>query len=112
MLRERIDRLCNDEVIKHPDIDQCECLLEAARDELIRCARLRKARPMVVIEHYGCRVVFEGCLDDLSRMDRGAADCAAEQILDRDQSMPAVEMQHTKDLMLAGAQASPKGTPE
>ena len=46
---------------------------------------------MVVIEHDGRGVVPEGRLHDLSRMNGCTADRAAEEVLDGDQPMPAVE---------------------
>ena len=47
---ERVDRLRNDQVIEHPYVDERERLLESARDELIRGARLRETGRMIVIE--------------------------------------------------------------
>jgi hypothetical protein len=45
---ERVDRLRNDQVIEHSYIDERERLLESARDELIRGARLRETGRMIV----------------------------------------------------------------
>jgi hypothetical protein len=40
VLGEGIDRLCNDEMIEYPHVDQRERLPEPARDEFIGRARL------------------------------------------------------------------------
>jgi hypothetical protein len=56
-------------VIEHPNINQCESLLEASRDELIRLARLEYSRGMVVREDDGRRIVAQRAPDDLTWID-------------------------------------------
>jgi hypothetical protein len=58
--------------------------------------------------HDGGSIVGKCALDDFPRMDGGAVDRAAEEILNSDQAVPAVEMEHTKDFMLASAQVNPE----
>lgn len=58
----------------------------------------------VVVEDDGSGVSYECRFDHLSRVSRGAVDRAAEEILDGNQTVTAVEVQHTEDLVLAGAE--------
>src|SRR5215472_12389375 len=63
---------------------------------------------MIVIEDDCGGVVLESRLHDLAGMNRRAADRSAEEILDRKQAVPAVEMQDAKDFVLTGAQMNLK----
>ena len=102
--REGVDRLRDDQVIEHPHVDESEGFPQPPRDELIRGAGLRQARGMIVVEHDRRRVMRQSRLDDFARVDRGTVDRAPEKILDGDESMPAVEVQHAEHLVLAGAE--------
>src|SRR3990170_6271213 len=61
----------DDEVIQDLDLDERQRLLEAARQQLVRLARLRGAGRVVVGKDDRRRVHLEGRLDDLARIDAG-----------------------------------------
>ena len=83
-------------MIEHPHVDEGERLLEPARDEFVRSARLGQPRRMVVVEDDRCRVALEDGFDDLPRMDRGSIDGSAEEIFCGDEAMPVVQVQYAK----------------
>ena len=74
----------DDEMVEHLDLDQRERLLQVARQELVRLARLRHARRMVVREDHRRRVDAQRRLDDLARVDAGLRQRAFERVLDVD----------------------------
>ena len=111
VLHEGVDGLPDDQMIEDSDVNQRKRLLEAPCNELIRRTRLRESRRMIVIEDDGSGVMPESRLHDFAGMNGSAADRPAEEILHGNQTMPAVEMQHAKDLILAGGQMHPKEFP-
>ena len=64
-----------------------------------------------MIEHNRGRAVPESRLHDFARMNGGAADRAPEEIFEGDQTVTAVEMEHTENLMLASTQVNPEELP-
>ena len=94
----------HDQVIEYPHVDECERFPEPSRDELIRGARLGMTRRVVVKEHHRCRIVRKRRFDDFTRINGRVGDRSTEEILDRDQPVSAVQVQHAKDLVVAGAQ--------
>jgi hypothetical protein len=59
---------------------------------------------MIVIEHNGRGIVREGSFHDLARMNGSAVDGSAEEILNGDQAMAAVQVQCAENLVVAGTQ--------
>src|ERR1700733_272659 len=102
--REAVDRLRDDQMIEYAYVDERERLFEPACDELVRSARLRESGRMIVVEHKGRGIVREGSFYDLARMHRSAVDRAAEEILNGNQAMAAVQMQRAKNFVLAGTE--------
>jgi hypothetical protein len=59
---------------------------------------------MIVVEDHGRGIVRESRLHDLARMNRGAVDRAAEEILNGDQAMAAVQVQCAENFVVAGTE--------
>jgi hypothetical protein len=85
--------VADDEVIEHPHVHECQRLLQAPRDELIRLARLEDTRWMVVGEDQCRGVVQQGLAQHLARVNAGAVDRAAEQLFEGNQPVAVVEVQ-------------------
>ena len=68
----------HDDMVEQPDLDERQGLGELQGNAAIGLARLRHPRGMIVAEDHGGRVVGEGALDDLARIDGCAVDRAAE----------------------------------
>jgi len=96
--------IAHDEVIEHPDIEQRERIAQATRDELIGLARLGDPGRVVVRKDHCGRVVRERLPHDFTRVHAGAVDGAAEEFVEGDQTMPAVEMQAAEHLVWPVAQ--------
>jgi len=73
----------NDEVIKRPDIDERECLLERLRQQFIGLTRLGHSRRVVVRKaDCGC-VVLERGLHDFPRVNACLAQRSSEHLICR-----------------------------
>jgi hypothetical protein len=78
-------------VVQDTHIDQPQRLFETSSDELISLGRFGYAARVRVRQDHSRRVLFERFLDDLSRMNRCAIDCAPEHFEVTDDTMPFVE---------------------
>ena len=85
--------VADDDVVEDAHVEERECLLQAARDELVRLAGLEDAGRVVVGEYHRCRIVRERLAQDLTRVHAGAVDGAAEQLLEGDQAVAVIEVQ-------------------
>ena len=99
--REGKDGLGDDQMIEDAHVNERQSLHETPRDGLVRLTRLCEPRGMVMKQDQGSGVMSQSGLHDLARIDRGIRDGAAKEILDGDETMPAVEVQSTEDLMIA-----------
>src|SRR5688572_10239523 len=99
------DRLVagDDEVVQDLDVDERQRLLEAARQQLVRLAGLRRAGRVVVGKDHRRRVRLERRLDDLARIDAGLRQRAAEGLLEADDAVLRVEPDADENLVLARA---------
>jgi hypothetical protein len=91
----------DDQVIEHPNVDQCEGFAQPARNELVGVAGLSDSARGVMGQDHSCGVVPEGFLHDFARVHRCAVDRAAEQVLAGDQSVTVVEVDQREDFVLA-----------
>ena len=66
-------------MIQHPHFDQIKCLDQALGQRAVSLAGVADARGMVVAENHRCRIVRQGTLDHLARVDTGAVYRAPEQ---------------------------------
>ena len=98
----------NDEMVEHFDIHHAEGFLELARKQFVCLAGLRYTGRMVVGEDDCGRVGFEGCLDDLARLDAGLRERAAKQFFAREHAMLRVEEDHDEYLVLAATERKPE----
>ena len=71
--------VADNKVIEHPHFDQIQRLDEAFGQGAVGLAGLGDARGMVVAENHRCRIVRQGTLDHLARVDTGAVYRAPEQ---------------------------------
>jgi len=85
--------IADDEVIEHPHVHQCQRLLEAPGDELVRLARLENSRWMVMRENERRGIVRQSLAQHLPGMHPGTVDRAAEQLLEGDEPVAVVEEQ-------------------
>ena len=93
------DRLVagDDEVIEDLDVDERQRVLEAAGQQLVRLARLRRAGGVVVGEDHRRRVHLEGRLDDLPRVNAGLRQRAAEGLVEADDPVRVLEEERECD---------------
>src|SRR5882762_6169985 len=63
---------CDDEMVEHLNIDQGERTFQRAREDLVGMARLCDTGGVVVRENHGRRVMPQGALDHLARVDVGS----------------------------------------
>src|SRR5580658_7322445 len=96
--------VADDDVIQQLDVHQGERLLDALGNELIRLARFRDARGMVVSHDDRGRIALQRQLDDLARMHARTVDRAAEQLLEVDEAVALVEIQAAKYFVLEVAE--------
>jgi len=85
--------IADDEMIEDTHVEECERLLQPPRDELIRLARLEDSRGVVVGEDHGGGIVAQGLPQHLARVDAGAIDGAAEELLERNETVAVVEIE-------------------
>lgn len=86
-------------MVQQPDVDEFQRRPDAAGDALVRLARFRNSRRVVVGEDYGRRVDLQGLFDDFPGVDAGAVDRAAEQLLERQDTMPVIQIKAAEQLM-------------
>lgn len=104
--RERLHHpITNHQVIKHTDVDERQRLLETARDELIRLARFRYTAWMIVSEDHGRRIVSEGALDHLTRVNACPVDRSAKQLLAGEDAIAVVDVQACEYFVLEACEA-------
>ena len=89
----------HDEVVKHPNIDELQSILQPSGDQLVRRARLCNTRGVVVCQQARGGIMPQGFLHHFARMDARAIDRATEEILALDDSMPAIEVDHAEDFV-------------
>src|SRR5882762_7181214 len=91
---------CDDEMVEHLNIDQGERTFQRAREDLVGMARLCDTGGVVVRENHGRRVMPQGALDHLARVNTRLGQGTAEQFLVRDDAMLRVQEQHHEDFLL------------
>src|SRR6267378_3178843 len=74
----------DDEVVEHLHVHERQSLLEVTSEQLIRLARLRGARRMVMSEDHGGGIGSERRLYNFPQIDAGLRQGAAEWLLERD----------------------------
>src|SRR5438552_10368417 len=72
---------CDDEMVEHLNIDQGERTFQRACEDLVGMARLCDTGGVVVRENHGRRVMPQRALHNLSRINTGLGQGAAEQLL-------------------------------
>src|SRR5437773_4447688 len=92
---------CDDEMVEHLNIDQGERALQRACEDLVGMARLGDPGGVVMRENHGRRVMPQGALHHLARVDTRLRQGAAEKLLVRDDAMLRVEEQYHEDFLLA-----------
>ena len=85
--------IADDEVIEYPHIHQRQCLLQAARDQLVRLAGFQHAGGVVVREYQCRRVVQQSLPQYLSRMHAGPIDGAAKELFEGNEPVTVIEVQ-------------------
>lgn len=88
-----------DQVVQQPDIEELERRLYAPGDALIGLAGLGDPGRVIVGEDYGRRIDLQGLLDDFPGVDTGAVDSAAEQLLERQDTMAVIQVQAAEQLV-------------
>ncbi len=96
--RQRIT-VTDDEMVEHSHIDQLHRLLQTLGQRPVGRARLGVSRGVVVAQDQRRRVVRQGALDHLARMNAGGVDRAAKQDLECQDPMPGIEEQTRKHLV-------------
>ena len=86
-------------------LDQFQRLLQMARDVAVGLAGFGHAGRVVVGENHGGRIVRQAAAHDLARMDAGAIDRPAEQLLAGDHAVAVVEEHAGEDLVRIAADA-------
>jgi hypothetical protein len=81
----------NDQVVKHPDIDQPKRVYQSARDELIGVRWLSDPGWMGMTEDHSGRVEPQSFLDDFPWMHRRAINGAAKELDELDDAVSAVK---------------------
>src|SRR5688572_21345376 len=94
----------HDEMVEHLDLDQREGFLEVSGEQLVRLARLRGPRGVVVREDHRRRVRRQRRLHHLARIDAGLRECAPEQLVGLDRAVLRIEEYADEHLMLQAAQ--------
>ena len=95
----------HNEVVKHPDVDELQRVLQSPGDHLVRRTRLRDAARMIVHQDACGGIMPEGFLHDFPRMDACGIDRAAEEFLAFDDAMPGVEVDDAEDFVRQLAKA-------
>ena len=102
----------------HPGVDRRrvlrlpgERLAQARGDDLVRLARFGHAGRVVVGQDDGRGIARQRLLDHFARVHAGAVHRAAEQLVEADQAMPAVEKQAAEHLVWAVAQSGNEEIP-
>ena len=91
-------------MVEQPYVDEFECRFQAPGDPLVGLAGLGDARGVVVSQDDGRRVDRQRFLDDFPRIDAGAVDGAAKQLVEPQYAMPVVEVKTAKALVPEVAQ--------
>ncbi|MNP32050.1 hypothetical protein D3C76_1252070 [compost metagenome] len=92
-------------MVEHAHIHQRQGIFQALGEQAIGLARFGDAGRVVMGEDQRRRVVRQGALDHLARVDAGAVDGAVEQHLEGQHPVPAVEEQAGEHLVRLVAQA-------
>ena len=98
-LGEREDRLADQKVVEHLNVEHGEGSLDLLRQSLVTQRGDRAARWVVVSQDYGHSAVGEGLLDDLARVDAGGVDRAAKELEVFDEPTLLVQQQDCKDFV-------------
>ncbi len=91
----------DDEVVERADVHERERVLEPLRQPAVRVRGLSDSAWMIVGEDHRCCIVVQRLLHDFARMDTRAIERAAEQLLERDHAMTAVEIEYAEDFVWA-----------
>ncbi len=92
-------------MIEHPHVDQRQGVFQPLGQLTVGLARLGHARRVVVGEDHRRRVLRQGTLDHLPRVDAGAIDGAVEQHFEGQDPVLGVEKQAAEQLVRFVAQA-------
>ena len=87
-------------MIENSHLDQPQCFLEPLSNTPVGITGFWISRGMIVDQDHGGGVMSQGLLYDLSRVDAGRVDGAAEQLLEADHAVLAVEKYGTEHLVL------------
>ena len=96
------------DVVKHPDIYQCQCIHQAAGQLYVGPAGFSNPGRMIMGQDNGCRIVLQRAPYHLTGMHAGPVDGAAEQFLEDDDPVAVVQKQAGKDLLWEMPQAAGK----
>ena len=95
----------HNEVVKHPDVDELQRVLQSPGDHLVRRTRLRDAAGMIVHQDARSGIPPQSFLHDFPRMDACGIDRATEELLAFDDAMPGVEVDDAEDFVRQLAKA-------
>lgn len=98
------DRLTDHEMIKQSNVHQFEGRLQSAGDSLVSLTRLRDAGRVVMRQDHGGCIDRQRLLDHFSRVDAGPVNRATEQLLERDDPVPVVEIDAAEQLVFEASE--------
>ena len=96
------------DVVKHPDIYQCQCIHQAAGQLYVGPAGFSNPGRMIMGQDDGCCIVLQRASYYLTGMHTGPVDGAAEQFLEDDDPVAVVQKQAGKGLVREMPQAAGK----
>ncbi len=100
-LGEADDALTPDhQMVEDADVDKLKGLFEPLRERFVRAAGFGVARGVVVHQDYRRGIMGQGALHDFARVDGGAVDGAAKQLLEGERAMAIVEEECAEDFVL------------
>lgn len=86
-------------MVEYPHVDDREHILQSLGDAYVGLGWFCDTRGVVVVHQDRGGVIAEGLLHDDTRMDGCSIDGAEKEVLDRDNAMPVIEEDATKDLV-------------
>jgi hypothetical protein len=92
-------------MIEETNVYQSQGSGQSQSNAAVGLAGLCDSGGVIVADYYGRRVVVQGSLEYLARIDGGAIDGPSEQLLISNQPMASVEEQAAKNLMRQVGQA-------
>ena len=89
------------QVVHQLDAYQRRCIGHPPREQQIRVARRRIAARVGMEDHDAGGAAQQACLEDLARLDLGATEGTAEDLLVAEEAVADVEEQRSHDLLVA-----------